>query len=114
MEAVKNARCYIYLEEQYFTEPEFVELISRLTDPDPKKRLRRVFVIIPHILNDQEVVDAIYHHYRRQHLLLIQEAVRNRIAEDRGADPTTVPQEDIDKIFTLAHLDQSSIYIQNI
>ena len=38
----------------------------------------------------------------------IQEAVRNRIAEDRGADPTTVPQEDIDKIFTLAHLEHQS------
>ena len=34
--------------------------------------------------------------------------VRNRIAEDRGADPTTVPQEDIDKIFTLAHLEHQS------
>jgi phosphatidylserine/phosphatidylglycerophosphate/cardiolipin synthase-like enzyme len=109
MEALKNARCYIYLEEQYFTEPEFVDLmISRLTDPDPEKRLRRLFVVIPHILNDQVVVDAIYHHYRRQHLLLIQEAVRNRIAEDRGVDPTTVPQEDIDKIFTLAHLEHQS------
>jgi phosphatidylserine/phosphatidylglycerophosphate/cardiolipin synthase-like enzyme len=109
MEAVKNARCYIYLEEQYFTDPEFVDLlISRLTNPDPEKRLQRLFVIIPHILNDQDVVDAIYHHYRRQHTLLIQEAIRNRIAEDRGANPPTIPQEDIDKIFTLAHLEHQS------
>ncbi len=109
MEAVKNARCYIYLEEQYFTDPEFVDLlISRLTNPDPEKRLQRLFVIIPHILNDQDVVDAIYHHYRRQHMLLIQQAIRNRIAEDRGANPPTIPQEDIDKIFTLAHLEHQS------
>jgi phosphatidylserine/phosphatidylglycerophosphate/cardiolipin synthase-like enzyme len=83
-------------------------LISRLTDPDPRQRLCRLFVVIPHILNDQVVVDAIYHHYRRQHLLLIQQALRNRIAEDRSVDPATVPQEDIDKIFTLAHLEHQS------
>jgi hypothetical protein len=53
-------------------------------------------------------VDAIYHHFRREHLLLIQKALRNRIAEDRSVDPATVPQEDIDKIFTLAHLEHQS------
>jgi phosphatidylserine/phosphatidylglycerophosphate/cardiolipin synthase-like enzyme len=109
MKALKNARSYIYLEDQYFVEPEFVNLlISRLTDPDPRQRLCRLFVVIPHILNDQDVVDAIYHHFRREHLLLIQKALRNRIAEDRSVDPATVPQEDIDKIFTLAHLEHQS------
>jgi phosphatidylserine/phosphatidylglycerophosphate/cardiolipin synthase-like enzyme len=43
-----------------------------------------------------------------QHLLLIQKALRNRIAEDRSVDPATVPQENIDKIFTLAHLEHQS------
>lgn len=108
-QAIQNARHYIYLEDQYFVEPDFVQLlIARLTDPDPKQRLRRLFVIVPHILADQQVVDAIYHHFRRQHLLLIRQAVRNRIAADRSVDPATVPQEDIDKIFTLAHLEDPS------
>lgn len=109
MQALQNARNYIYMEDQYFVEPEFVQLlIARLTNPDPSQRLRRLFVIVPHILADQDVVDAIYHHFRRQHLLLIQQAVRNRIAADRSVDPATVPQEDIDKIFTLAHLEHPS------
>ena len=35
--------------------------------------------------------------------------MRNRIALDKGvSDPATVPQEDIDKIFTLAHLEHPS------
>lgn len=113
--AIQNARHYVYLEDQYFVEPEFVDLlIERLTEDDPKQRLRRLFVIVPHILADQPVVDAIYHHFRRQHLLLIQQAVRNRIAADRNVDPAIVPQEDIDKIFTLAHLEHpngSEIYL---
>ncbi|HYP26765.1 MAG TPA: phospholipase D-like domain-containing protein [Blastocatellia bacterium] len=109
MQALQNARHYIYLEDQYFVEPEFVNLlIARLTDPDPGQRLRRLFVVVPHVLADQDVVDAIYHHFRRQHLLLIRQAVRNRLAADRSIDPATVPQEDIDKIFTLAHLQHPS------
>jgi hypothetical protein len=37
--AILNARNYIYLEDQYFVEPQFVNLlISRLTDPDKKRR----------------------------------------------------------------------------
>ena len=108
-QALQNARHYIYLEDQYFVEPEFVNLlISKLTNPDPKQRLRRLFVIVPHILGDQPVVDAIYHHTRRQHWVNIREAVRNRIAADRNVPPANVPQEDIDKIFTLAHLEHQS------
>jgi phosphatidylserine/phosphatidylglycerophosphate/cardiolipin synthase-like enzyme len=110
LNALENARNYVYLEDQYFVEPDFVELlIERLTDADPKLRLRRLFIIVPHILADQQVVDAVYHHKRRQHRLAIQQAVRNRLALDRGGiDPATVPQEDIDKIFTLAHLEHPS------
>lgn len=116
LNALTHARTYVYLEDQYFVEPDFVGvLIARLTDPNPGLRLRRLFVVIPHILADQPVVDAIYHHKRRQNLLLIQQAVRNRLAADRGIlDPATVPQEDIDKIFTLAHLEHptgSEIYL---
>ena len=110
LNAIQHARHYIYLEDQYFVEPDFVGLlIARLTNPDPNLRLRRLFVIVPHILGDQPVVDAIYHHKRRQHLLLIQQAVRNMIAFDRTiSNPSTVPQEDVDKIFTLAHLEHPS------
>lgn len=110
LNALSNARHYVYLEDQYFVEPDFVALlIARLTNPDPNLRLRRLFVIVPHILGDQEVVDAIYHHKRRQHLISIQQAVRNRLALDRGGiDPASVPQEDVDKIFTLAHLEHPS------
>jgi phosphatidylserine/phosphatidylglycerophosphate/cardiolipin synthase-like enzyme len=108
-QAILNARNYIYLEDQYFVEPEFVNLlIGRLTHADPKQRLRRLFVIVPHILADQDVVDAIYHHFRRNHMLTIQQAVRNMIAAERSIDPATVPQADIDKIFTLAHLEHQS------
>lgn len=73
IKALQNAHHFIYLEDQYFVEPEFKDLmISRLTDPDPRQRLRRLFVVVPHILADQDVVDAIYHHLRRQSLLQIQ------------------------------------------
>lgn len=109
LKAIQNARYYVYLEDQYFVEPEFVSLlIERLTHPDRKQRLRRLFVIVPHILADQPVVDAIYHHIRRKHMRLIQQAVRNMIATERSIDPTTVPQEDIDRVFTLAHLQHPS------
>ena len=83
-------------------------LIDRLTDPDPKERLQRLFVIVPHILADQKVVDAIQHHYRRDHRKLIHEALRARIGLDRGIDPNDVPQLEIDKIFTIAHLQDPS------
>ena len=70
LNAIQHARHYVYLEDQYFVEPDFVNLlIARLTNPDPNLRLRRLFVIVPHILADQPVVDAIYHHKRREHLL---------------------------------------------
>jgi len=110
LNALSHARTYVYLEDQYFVEPDFVGvLIARLTDPNPDLRLRRLFVVVPHILADQDVVDAIYHHKRREHLLLIQQAIRNRLAQDRGGiPPANVPQEDIDKIFTLAHLEHPS------
>ena len=108
-QAILNARNYIYLEDQYFVEPQFVNLlISRLTDPDKKRRLRRLFVIVPHILADQDVVDAIYHHFRRRHMLLIQQALRTMIAAEKTIDPVAVPQVDIDRIFTLAHLEHPS------
>jgi phosphatidylserine/phosphatidylglycerophosphate/cardiolipin synthase-like enzyme len=107
--AIQNARQFIYLEDQYFVEPELAELLkNRLTDPDPKQRLRRLFVIVPHILDDQEMVDAIYHHFRRKNMIDIQTAVRQRIATDRRIDVAAVPQEDIDKIFTMAHLEHKS------
>jgi hypothetical protein len=41
-------------------------------------------------------------------MLLIQQSVRIRLGLDRAVDPTTVPQEDIDKIFTIAHLEHPS------
>jgi len=108
-QAILNARNYIYLEDQYFVEPQFVNLlISRLGDPDKKRRLKRLFVIVPHILADQDVVDAIYHHFRRKHMLLIQEAVRNMIATEKSIPPVDVPQQDVDKVFTLAHLEHPS------
>lgn len=108
-QAILNARNYIYLEDQYFVEPQFVNLlISRLTDPDKKRRLRRLFVIVPHILADQDVVDAIYHHFRRHHMLLIQQALRTMIGAEKGIDPSLVPQADVDKIFTLVHLEHPS------
>lgn len=110
LNAISRARHYVYLEDQYFVEPDFVGVLAaRLSDPDPNLRLRRLFVIVPHILADQPVVDAVYHHKRRENMLLIQQAVRNRLALDRGGiDPATVPQLDIDKIFTLAHLEHPS------
>ena len=108
-QAIINARHYVYLEDQYFVHPDFVELlIDRLTDPDPKERLRRLFVVIPHILADQDVIDAIYHHVRRQSMLQIQQALRNMIATERNIPPANVPQQDIDKIFTIAHLQDPS------
>lgn len=108
-QAILNARNFIYLEDQYFVEPELVELLkNRLIDPDPKQRVRRAFVLVPHILADQDVVDAVYHHKRREHMLLIQEAVRGMIATERSIPAASVPQEDIDKIFTLAHLEDPS------
>jgi phosphatidylserine/phosphatidylglycerophosphate/cardiolipin synthase-like enzyme len=108
-QAILNARNYIYLEDQYFVEPEFVNLlIARLTDPDKKRRLRRLFVVVPHILADQQVVDAIYHHIRRKHMLGIQNELRTMIGNERGIDPATVPQVDIDRIFTLVHLQDPS------
>ena len=92
-QAILNARNFIYLEDQYFVEPELVDLLkNRLTDPDPKQRVRRAFVIVPHILADQDVInDAVYHHKRREHMLLIQEAVRNMIATERSIAAATVP-----------------------
>ncbi|HEX2272193.1 MAG TPA: phospholipase D-like domain-containing protein [Pyrinomonadaceae bacterium] len=108
-QALINARHYVYLEDQYFVEPSFIALlINRLTHADPRHRLRRLFVVIPHILADQPVIDATYHHVRRENMLEIQQAVRTMIANERGIPAATVPQEDIDKIFTLAHLQDPS------
>lgn len=107
--AIENARNYIYLEDQYFVEPELIDLIvGRLTNSDPKLRLRRLFVVIPHILADDRFVDAIYHHFRTQHMLRIQQDLRTMLATERSVSPETVPQEDIDKIFTIAHLEDPS------
>ena len=41
-------------------------------------------------------------------MLLIQEAVRNMIATEKSIPPVDVPQQDVDKIFTLAHLEHPS------
>ena len=109
LQALQNARQYVYLEDQYFVNTEFVGvLIDRLTAPDPKERLQRLFVIVPHILADQKVVDAIQHHYRRDHRKQIHDALKIRIGLDRGIDPDDVPQLEIDKIFTIAHLQDPS------
>ena len=107
--AMENARHYVYIEDQYFVEPELIDiLLARLTDPDPKTRLRRLFVVLPHILADQKFVDAIYHHFRTQHTLRIREAVRAMLATERGVDPIAIPQIDVDSIFTVAHLEHPS------
>jgi len=115
LKAIENARIYVYVEDQYFVEPDFVNLlIARLTHADRKQRLRRLFVLIPHILADQPFIDAIYHHYRTQHTLRIRQAIREMLASEGGIAPENVTQQAIDSIFTIAHLEHpsgSEIYI---
>lgn len=108
-QAIQNARNYIYLEDQYFVDPQIIEaLYSRLIDPDKKRRLRRLFVVLPHILADEPVVDAIYHHKRREAIRLIQNKLRTMIGAEKGLAPEAVPQIDVDKIFTVVHLEHTS------
>ena len=115
LNAIANARNYIYIEDQYFVEPDFINLlIARLTDPDKKKRLRRLFVLIPHILADEDFIDAIYHHYRTQHTKRLRQAIREMLASEGSIPPETVTQQAIDSIFTIAHLEHptgTEIYI---
>lgn len=115
LKAIENARNYIYIEDQYFVEPDFIDLlIARLTHPDRKQRLRRLFVLIPYILADNPYIDAIYHHHRTQHTLRIREAIREMLATEGAMSPENVPKEAIDSIFTIAHLEHpsgSEIYI---
>jgi phosphatidylserine/phosphatidylglycerophosphate/cardiolipin synthase-like enzyme len=103
--AIERARRYVYLEDQYFVDPELTDLlIERLTEDEPAGRLGRLFVVIPHVLADNPVNDAIYHHVRTQNILRIRQAVRTRIGQDRGQAPDHVPAEDVDRVFTAAHM----------
>lgn len=102
--AIANARRFVYIEDQYFVEPEVVDLcIARLTHVDPAERLGQLFVIIPHIIADNPINDGIYHHKRREAVLRIRQAVRTLLAGP-GGDPASVPQDDVDEVFTCAHL----------
>ena len=115
LRAIENARIYVYIEDQYFVEPDFINLlIARLTHAERKQRLRRLFVLIPHILADQPFIDAIYHHYRTQHTLRIRQAIREMLASEGGMPPENVTQQAINSIFTIGHLEHpsgSEIYI---
>jgi phosphatidylserine/phosphatidylglycerophosphate/cardiolipin synthase-like enzyme len=107
--AIGHARRYVYIEDQYFIHPALIDLlIERLTHPQPEERLKRLFVIIPHILADDPINDTIYHHYRRDGISRIQDAVRQMIASDLGMTPENVPQDAIDQVFVAAHLQRLS------
>lgn len=103
--AIQHARRYVYIEDQYFIHPVLIDLlIERLTHPQPRERLKRLFVIIPEVLADDPINDTVYHHYRRDAVNRIRHAVRQMIAPELGTSPDQVAEEAVDRVFVAAHL----------